>query len=74
MHNCAGTCSATTDWMLGSHRVTLNWKSRIVVLRSTPFRYSETQMPMAYCPGAVGMPVMTPVTGSMLMAGSDVMG
>ena len=74
MHSCAGVWSATSDWMLGSHKVTLNWKSRMVVLKSSPSRYSDTQMPMAYCPGWFGMPVITPVTGSISMAGSEAMG
>ena len=44
------------------------------MLNKTPSRYSSTQMPIAYCPGMVGVQVSSPVLGSMLNVGSAVMG
>ena len=68
------SCSGMEAMMLGSHRVTLNWKSRVFLQMSSPSRYSLTHTPMTYWPMAVGVPSIHPVSGSMVKLGSEVMG
>src|SRR5690349_17419921 len=56
------------------HTVTLNWKSRLVSLISTPFRYSFTETPTTNWPVLVGVPVSKPVVGSIAMEGEAFIG
>ena len=67
-------CGCAAEIMVGSHMTTFSWKSRMTVLNSSPSRYSDTQIPMTYAPGAVGKPVIAPVAASISKGGAEGIG